>query len=128
MSDVSQRQPSPKAKRAFEVRWLEAGNLQFSLRLRRGAANKLDQLSILYGTTRRDVIEGLLLGTIKPHHFERHNSRDVELAIASAMREHSLCREEAMSYLLHARDSVSLVDTTSDQCHHPLTQSGVTCD
>lgn len=60
------KQPTTEQKREFERRFRARGARIIGIRLSSASAQKLADLKELHGCSDRDVIEGLLLGTLDP--------------------------------------------------------------
>lgn len=72
-----------------EERWKDAGNSRLTMRISRKAEKVIQVLQEVHRCTRRDVVEGLLLGTIS-----------IRLtAQQELMRDHGLSVEEAKYFL-----------------------------
>lgn len=71
-----------------EKRWRESGNARLTMRISGAANHTLDHLAIVHRCSRRDVIEGLLLGTI-PHDV-------IPEPVQALMRAYRLSRSEAI--------------------------------
>lgn len=78
-----------KADRAREIRWRDQGNARLTMRMSRAANQQLDLIAGRNKCSRRDVIEGLLLGTIAA-------SSD---SVAKVMREQGLSAVEAREWV-----------------------------
>lgn len=55
---------SARHDKARETRWKKAGNGRLTMRITAGADAVLNRLARQHRCTRRDVVEGLILGTI----------------------------------------------------------------
>lgn len=77
-----------KADRAREIRWKDQGNARLTMRLSRVANQQLDLIASRNRCSRRDVIEGLLLGTIAA----------ASDSVATVMREQGLSAVEAREW------------------------------
>lgn len=86
----------------FEEKWRDNGGTISTLRLSAEASRIQRELSKRYGCNKRDVIEGLLLGNIRPYPAD-HIS---EACIARAMSEHRLSRVEALNFLHHEKEAL----------------------
>lgn len=82
----------------WEKRWRAAGNGRFTVPLSGDAQQRMKQLQADYGCTRRDLFEGLILGTIRPYSGPQ-GAPDRAAAVQQAMREHRLSRVEAEKFL-----------------------------
>lgn len=101
----------------FQRKWKAQGGTFRTVHLTAEASARQELLATTHGCSKNQVIEWLLLGVIRPANLERHIG-DVhrEVRILSAMLEHRLSREEAVSYLSHI-DAMSAIDIGDVNCH-----------
>lgn len=81
---------SARADAIREKRWREEGNARLTMRISGAADRVIDHLASIHRCSRRDVIEGLLLGTI--------TKNQIPTAVSQAMREHGLSYSEAIEF------------------------------
>lgn len=75
----------PEQRRAYEQRARTRGNGMVTVRLSPGANRMLQAICEQYQCTSRDVVEGLLLGTVKPNPL-RLSESEIECAHALGVR------------------------------------------
>lgn len=80
---------SSKHDKAREERHKAAGGVRLTMRITQRSDVVLDALASFHRCTRRDVLEGLILGTIKPDAGK----------VVEAMRLHGLSHPEALVFL-----------------------------
>ena len=83
---MRRRTSSAASKRRWEHQFRDSGARMVGVRLSPAAATRLAELREHYACSDRDVIEGLLFGTV---------TVAAQSSVATVMREHGFSREEA---------------------------------